>query len=63
MLTSYFRKTIELGHQGEPVTDVILRIYRYDDNKKRYETLRNEGIKKLSARTYVTSDCEEVFFF
>eukprot|EP00009_Paramoeba_aestuarina_P001571 CAMPEP_0201513280 /NCGR_PEP_ID=MMETSP0161_2-20130828/5355_1 /ASSEMBLY_ACC=CAM_ASM_000251 /TAXON_ID=180227 /ORGANISM="Neoparamoeba aestuarina, Strain SoJaBio B1-5/56/2" /LENGTH=140 /DNA_ID=CAMNT_0047909427 /DNA_START=283 /DNA_END=702 /DNA_ORIENTATION=- len=57
--------TIELGHQGAPVEDVILRIYREterdldtnddDDDDKRRDRMEREYEKRL---TVIEDDCD-----
>ena len=60
-------KTIELGHQGEPVQDVILRIYRQTergnegDRKREVIIARDEKEEMRENARYSLSDsCEEV---
>ena len=72
-LNIQFLQIIELGHQGEPVTDVILRIYRQTergDPEKKREEIRGLGfiskkeIKRgggsYSKRYSLGDDCDEV---
>ena len=71
----FFYQTIELGHHGEPIEDVILRIYRQterddendDGDKKRGEkTILREGLSKGEGQRYYSTrrtfgdDCDEV---
>ena len=63
---------IELGHYGEPVDDVILRIYResFRNDDKREKKIKKEGSVKrdkeregyyYSKRINLGDDCDEVF--
>ena len=68
-------QTIELGHQGEPVKNVILRIYRQterdEDQKKKSERdgeemkmrREGEGGGHYAARLSLGDDCDEVKIF
>ena len=71
------KKIIELGHQGAPVQDVILRIYRQterDDEKRAKRIVEGDGEKRkvaverekivhnYSARLTLVDDCDEVLF-
>ena len=69
------KKTIELGHQGEPVIGVILRIYRQRErgNERRQRNGVEEVMwsgekrskKKISKRLTLADDCDDdvCFFF